>query len=118
MVGRCKDGYICMDGDNWKIEQELSIYSYATLQAADICGLLMLDVIAPPPPPPPADDEKQEAAQLAALQAQLSAANAKAVALQAVINELHSAAISARQLLDPFGAADAQLVDALKKAGF
>ena len=45
VVGRCSAGFICMDGDNWQIENELVIYSYATLQAADICGLLMLNVV-------------------------------------------------------------------------
>ncbi len=45
VVGICSLGYICMDGDNWQIENELVIYSYATLQAADICGLLMLNVV-------------------------------------------------------------------------
>ena len=55
VVGKCADGYIVMDGDNYLIEQELAIYSYATLQAADICGLLMLDVVpAPAPKPAPA----------------------------------------------------------------
>jgi hypothetical protein len=44
VVGKCADGYVVMDGDNWQIENELVIYSYATLQAADICGLLMLNV--------------------------------------------------------------------------
>ena len=53
IVGKCADGYIAMDGDNWQIENELAIYSYATLGTADICGLLMLDVVSPPPPPPP-----------------------------------------------------------------
>jgi hypothetical protein len=53
VVGKCADGYICMDGDNWAIEQTLSIYSYATLQAATICGLLMLDEKAPAPMPIP-----------------------------------------------------------------
>lgn len=48
VVGKCADGYICMDGDNWIIEQELVVYSYATLMAADICGLLMLDVTGTP----------------------------------------------------------------------
>ena len=38
-------GYIVMDGDNNLVEQELAIYSYATLEAADICGLRMLDVV-------------------------------------------------------------------------
>ena len=49
VVGKCADGYIVMDGDNYLIEQELAIYSYATLQAADICGLLMLDVVGSTP---------------------------------------------------------------------
>jgi hypothetical protein len=44
VVGKCKDGYVVMDGDNYLIEQEFSIYSYETLSAADICGLLMLDI--------------------------------------------------------------------------
>ena len=48
VVGICADGYICMDGDNWKIEQEFSIYSYETLAQADICGLLMLNVVSQP----------------------------------------------------------------------
>ena len=45
VVGRCSAGFICINGDNWQIENELVIYSYATLQAADICGLLMLNVV-------------------------------------------------------------------------
>ena len=49
VVGKCADGYIVMDGDNYLIEQELAIYSYATLQAADICGLLILDVVGSTP---------------------------------------------------------------------
>ena len=52
VVGKCADGYIVMDGDNNLVEQELAIYSYATLEAADICGLLMLDVVGSPAPAP------------------------------------------------------------------
>ena len=54
VVGKCADGYIVMDGDNNLVEQELAIYSYATLEAADICGLLMLDVVGSPAPAPAA----------------------------------------------------------------
>jgi hypothetical protein len=119
VVGRCKDGYICMDGDNWKIEQEFSIYSFATLAAADICGLLMLDVVAPPPPPP-TDDEAQEAKDLAALHAQVAAALAQVKTLQDEIAKLKASSASAltacAQLLAPFAAAYAEVEKAQQAA--
>jgi hypothetical protein len=117
VVGRCSAGYIVMDGDNWKIEQEFSIYSFATLAAADICGLLMLDVVAPPPPPP-TDDEVQEAKDLAALHAQLVAAQAQVKTLQAEVAHLKAtvgpALTACAQLLAPFAAAYAEVVQAQK----
>lgn len=43
VLGRCPAGYICMDGDNWQIEQNFVIYSATDLTNAVPCGLLTLE---------------------------------------------------------------------------
>lgn len=48
VVGKQAEGYIVADGDNWDVKNTFAIYSYATLQAAVPCGLLMLDILPTP----------------------------------------------------------------------
>ena len=49
---------------------------------------------------------------------ELLALKAEVSALQGQLSTLHSALAGVRQVLDPISSADAQLVDAMKKAGF
>jgi hypothetical protein len=112
------DGYVVNDGDNPQVSSRYQVYSYPDLSNAVICGLLMLDLETPLPPPPPADDETQEAKDLAALKAQLAAAQAQVQALQAEVAHIRSSVSPAlqacAQLLAPFAAAYAEVVQAQK----
>ena len=47
IVGRQDDGYLVADGDHPQVTERFQVYTYATLQAAQPCGLLVLDM--PPP---------------------------------------------------------------------
>jgi len=42
VCGKQSDGYICADGDNAQVNSRFQIYTYATLDAAIPCGLMML----------------------------------------------------------------------------
>lgn len=44
VVGIDPNGYWCMDGDNADITAHLELYSWATLQAAGVCGVLILEM--------------------------------------------------------------------------
>jgi len=44
IVGKTPQGYVCADGDHPQVTTRFQIYSYATLAAANPCGLLILDM--------------------------------------------------------------------------
>lgn len=44
IVGKQDDGYIVADGDNFQALQRFQIYSYATLQAAQPCAMLVVEM--------------------------------------------------------------------------
>jgi hypothetical protein len=50
VVGRCSAGYVVMDGDNWQIEQDFVVYSYADFAAAVPCAVLVLNEKVEQPP--------------------------------------------------------------------
>jgi hypothetical protein len=51
IVGRQDDGYIVADGDHPQVNERFQVYAFATLQAAQPCGLLVLDLPTHPPAP-------------------------------------------------------------------
>jgi hypothetical protein len=48
IVGYQDNGYVCADGDNPQVAERFQIYSYATLAAAQPCGLLIINLVKPP----------------------------------------------------------------------
>lgn len=50
ILGGQADGYIANDGDNPQVSSRFQVYSYGDLDAAVICGLLMLSPLASPQP--------------------------------------------------------------------
>ena len=47
IVGRQDDGYVVADGDHPQVTERFQVYTYPTLQAAQPCGLLVLDMPLP-----------------------------------------------------------------------
>jgi hypothetical protein len=54
VVGLADEGYICMDGDNNHVTDHLDIYPWASIQAANVTGFLMLEMQGAPPVAVPA----------------------------------------------------------------
>ena len=44
VVGINPDGYVCMDGDNSTIATHLEVYPWSVIQAAGVCGVLILEM--------------------------------------------------------------------------
>lgn len=43
VVGKSKQGYICCDGDNPQANERYQTYTFATLDTANPCGMIVLD---------------------------------------------------------------------------
>jgi hypothetical protein len=69
IVGYQDNGYICTDGDNPEVASRFQVYSYATLAAAQPCGLLIINLVHPPEPTLP---DGTTAAQVAALHSEVA----------------------------------------------
>jgi hypothetical protein len=111
VVGIEPRGYVCMDGDNSNIANQLAVYPWSVFPAAHPTGLLMLEMQTAA-----SQDMDTLRAQLADTQAKLAAANASLAATQGQLTQSQALAAQLQAELDAAHTGGAlEAIDAIRK---